>query len=256
MQTVPRRAVAAALLAGSTLVATVDPNPALATPPSGAANTQHVTTSAPGPQVATDCNRLVFHTRRARVWTNRVHRLTDLTCRRARRVYRRAPSWRDELPTRVRRSAGDRRIPNPALVGLDTPDGATANTVYCWVWSRESYRAPTLPFGHHTLWSVTMGQTFAYDGHRVVTISRPTVRPDTTGNGFRWFADGAPWGFDAWQPFWARVQHTSERWQKMGTWSIPWVGPTHSTAHLRITVRHDGAWDVEDGPDGHCADGE
>jgi hypothetical protein len=248
--------VAAALLAGSTLVATVDPNPALATPPSGAANTQHVTTSAPGPQVATDCNRLVFHTRRARVWTNRVHRLTDLTCRRARRVYRRAPSWRDELPTRVRRSAGDRRIPNPALVGLDTPDGATANTVYCWVWSRESYRAPTLPFGHHTLWSVTMGQTFAYDGHRVVTISRPTVRPDTTGNGFRWFADGAPWGFDAWQPFWARVQHTSERWQKMGTWSIPWVGPTHSTAHLRITVRHDGAWDVEDGPDGHCADGE
>ena len=105
-----------------------------------------------------------------------------------------APRWRDELPTRVRRAAGDRRIPNPAVVGLDEPDGATANTVYCWVWTRESYRAPTFPFGHHTLWSVTVGQTFAYDGHNVVAVSRPTVRPDTTRNGFRWFADGAAMG--------------------------------------------------------------
>ena len=71
-----------------------------------------------------------------------------------------------------------------------------------------------------------MRQPFAYDGHNVIAISRPTVRPDTTGNGFRWFADGAPWGFDVWQPVWARLQHVSERWQKMGTRSIPWVGPT------------------------------
>jgi hypothetical protein len=240
MKTVPGRAVAAALLAGSMLVGNVDPIPTSAATPGSAVNSQHVTSNAPVPSVATGCNHLVFHTRRARRWTNRVHRLTDLTCRQARRVYRRAPSWRDELPTRVRRAAGDRRIPNPAAVGLHEPNGATANTVYCWVWTRERYRAPTFPFGHHTLWSVTVGQTFAYDGHNVVALSRPTVRPDTTGNGFRWFADGPPWGFDSWQPFWARVQRTSERWQKMGTWSIPWVGPTHSTAHLRITVRRDG----------------
>jgi hypothetical protein len=257
MTNVPARAVAVALLAGSMLVGNVDPISTSAAAPSGVVHSQPVS-SANGTvaRVASGCNHLVFHTRRERQWTNRVHRLTDLTCRQARRVFRRAPSWRDELPTHVRRAAGDRRIPNPAVVGLDPLAGATANTLYCWVWTRESYRAPTIPFGHHTLWSVTVGQTFAYDGHNVVAISHPTVRPDATGNGFRWFPDGAPWGFDSWEPFWARRQHTSERWQKMGTWSIPWVGPTHSTAHLRITVRGDGAWDTEDGGPGHCADGQ
>jgi hypothetical protein len=247
-----RMRLAAAVLAGS-IVASVDPIPA-----SAAIDRVHsgpaVTTNTPVARVTTGCNHLVFHTRWARRWTNRVHRLTALTCWQARRTFRRAPSWRDELPTRVRRAAGDRRIPNPAVAGLDQPAGATASTVYCWVWTRESYRAPTFPFGHHTLWSVTVGQTFAYDGHNVIAISAPTVRPDTTRNGFRWYADGAPWGFDVWQPFWARVQHTSERWQKMGTWSIPWIGPTHSTAHLRITVRGDGTWDTEDGGPGDCGD--
>jgi hypothetical protein len=100
------------------------------------------------------------------------------------------------VPTRVRHTAGDRRIPNRAVVGLDQPAGAIVSTVFCWVWTRESYRAPTFPFAHHTLWSVTVGQIFAYDGHSIVAISAPTVRPDTTRNGFRWFADGAPWGFD------------------------------------------------------------
>jgi hypothetical protein len=134
----------------------------------------------------------------------------------ARHVFHHEPAWRDELPTSVQRPAGDRRIPHPAAVGLDEPDGATSNTVYCWVWPRERYRAPTLRFGHHTLWSVTLGQTFAYDGHTVVAVGEPTVRPDTTSNGFRWFADCAPWGFDVWQPFWARVQHTSagRRWER------------------------------------------
>jgi hypothetical protein len=75
------------------------------------------------------------------------------------------------------------------------------------VWTRESYRAPTFPFGHHTLRSVTVGQTFAYDGHNVVAVGEPTVRPDTTSNGFRWFVADAPWGFDVWQPFWARAAH-------------------------------------------------
>jgi hypothetical protein len=257
MTKVPARAVAVALLAGSIVLGNVDPTPTSAATPAAVVNSPPVTTAnSPVPRVATGCNHLVFHTRRARHWTNRVHRLTDLTCRQARRVFRRAPSWRDELPTRIRRAAGDRRIPNPAAVGLDQPVGATAGTVYCWVWTRESFRAPTFPFGHHTLWSVTVGQTFAYDGHEVLAVSPPTVRPDTTRNGFRWFADGAPWGFDSWQPFWARVQHTSERWQKMGTWSIPWVGPTHSTAHLRITVRGDGSWDTEDGGPGDCGDGQ
>jgi hypothetical protein len=248
-----RMRLAAAMLAGSIVVANVDPISTSAAM-GGVVHSPAVSTNAPVPRVATGCNHLVFHTRRARRWTNRVHRLTELTCREARRAFRRAPSWRDELPTRVRRASGDRRIPNPAVIGLDHPAAAKASTVYCWVWTRESYRAPTLPFGHHTLWSVTVGQTFAYDGHNVVAISAPTVRPDTTRNGFRWFAEGAPWGFDSWQPFWARVQHTSERWQKMGTWSIPWIGPTHSTAHLRITVRGDGTWDTEDGGPGDCAD--
>jgi hypothetical protein len=43
------------------------------------------------------------------------------------------------------------------------------------VWSREHYRAPTFPFGHHTLWSVTVGQTFACDGHNVVAVSQSMV---------------------------------------------------------------------------------
>jgi hypothetical protein len=43
--------------------------------------------------------------------------------------------------------------------------------VYYWVWTRESYRAPTFPFGHQTLWSVTVGQTFAYDGHNIADRS-------------------------------------------------------------------------------------
>ena len=191
-----RARAAVALLAGSMLVGNVDPTPTSAAAPGNVVNSQPDTATAPLRAVATGCNHLVFHTRRERQWVNRVHRLTDLTCRQARRVYRRGPSWRDELPTRVRRAAGDRRIPNPAVVGLDEPAGATSSTLYCWVWTRESYRAPTFPFGHHTLWSVTVGQTFAYDGHNVIAISAPTVRPDTTSNGFRWFADGAPWGFD------------------------------------------------------------
>jgi hypothetical protein len=62
----------------------------------------------------------------------------------ARYVFHHEPAWRDKLPTSVQRAAGDRRIPHPAAVGLDEPDGATSNTVYCWVWTRESYRAPTL----------------------------------------------------------------------------------------------------------------
>jgi hypothetical protein len=254
MANVSGRAVAVALLAGSIVVGNVDPISASTATPGGVVSTQHVTTRAPVPRVATGCNHLVFHRPRARRWVNRVHRLTALSCREASRVWRRAPRWRDDLPTSVRRAAGDRRIPNPAAVGLDEPTGARSATVYCWVWTRESYRAPTFPFGHHMLWSVTVGQTFAYDGHNVVAIGKPTVRPDMTRNGFRWFVDGPPWGFDEWQPFWARVQHTSERWQKMGTWSIPWIGPTQSTAHLRLTVRGDGTWDTEDGGPGDCGD--
>jgi hypothetical protein len=248
--------LAAAMLAGTIVLADVDPISTSAATPDGVVSPQRVTAGTPVPRVATGCNHLVFHSRRARRWTSRVHHLTDLTCWQARRVFRRAPSWRDELPNRFRHTAGDRRLPNPAVVGVDQPAGATASTVYCWVWTRERYRAPTFPFGHHTLWSVTVGQTFAYDGHNIVAISAPTVSPDTTGNGFRWFADGAPWGFDVWQPFWVRLQHTSERWQTMGTWSIPWVGPTHSTAHLRLTVRGDGSWDTEDGGPGDCGDGQ
>ena len=229
MENVSARAVAIALLAGSIVVGNVDPISASAAPPGGVVSSPHVTTSAPVPQVATGCNHLVFHTRRARRWVSRVHRLTDLSCRQARNVFRHQPGWRDELPTSVRRAVGDRRIPNPAVLGLDAPSGATASTVYCWVWTRESYRAPTLPFGHHTLWSVTVGQTFAYDGHNVVALSAPTVSPDTTRSGFRWFVDGAPWGFDAWQPFWARVQHTSERCRR-------WV-PGRSRGSARRTRR-------------------
>jgi hypothetical protein len=119
------------VLAGS-IVASVNPIPA-----SAAIDRVHsgpaVTTNTPVARVTTGCNHLVFHTRWARRWTNRVHRLTALTCWQARRTFRRAPSWRDELPTRVRRAAGDRRIPNPAVAGLDQPAGATASTVYCWV---------------------------------------------------------------------------------------------------------------------------
>jgi hypothetical protein len=47
----------------------------------------------------------------------------------ARHVFHHEPGWRDELPTSVQRAAGDRRIANPAAVGLDEPDGATSNTV-------------------------------------------------------------------------------------------------------------------------------
>jgi hypothetical protein len=36
----------------------------------------------------------------------------------------------------------------------------------------------------------------------------------------------------------------------------PWIGPTHSTAHLRITVRGDGTWDAEVGGPGECGDGQ
>src|SRR3954447_11557455 len=108
MAKVPARAVAVALLAGSIVVGNVDPISLSAATPGGVVSSQHVIMSAPVPRVASGCNRLVFHTRRARRWVNRVHRLTDLSCREARRVSRRAPDWRDELPTSVRRTAGDR----------------------------------------------------------------------------------------------------------------------------------------------------
>jgi hypothetical protein len=185
---------------------------------------------------------IAFKSNTERVWVQRVHRRTDLNCRQARYIYRNEPGWRDEMPGNIYKAAGANPVPNPA----SAPTGGTLTTTrYCRVWNLERYRAPIVPFGNHVLWTVRMEQVFGYDGNRIVSIGRPRVTTDTTANGFRWFADGPPWGNDWWTPIWARIQHTSERWQKMGSWSIPQVGSTHSTAYLRITVRGDGYWEVD-----------
>jgi hypothetical protein len=182
-----------------------------------------------------------FHSNTERAWVQRVHRHTDLTCREARYVYRNPPGRRDEMPGNVYKAAGATPVPSPAL----TPTGSLAAVRFCRVWNLERYRAPIVPFGRHVLWTVRMEQVFGYDGNRVVAVDRPRVTTDTTANGFRWFADGPPWGNDWWTPTWARLQHSSERWQKMASWSIPQVGSAHATAYLRITVRGDGYWEVD-----------
>jgi hypothetical protein len=182
---------------------------------------------------------IAFNSNTERIWVQRVHRRTDLTCREARYIYRNEPGWRDEMPGNIHKAAGANPVPSPAAA---QPSGTTK---YCRVWNLERYRAPIVPFGRHVLWTVRMEQVFGYDGNRIVSIQTPRVTTDTTGNGFRWFADGPPWGNDWWTPIWARLQHTSERWQKMGSWSIPQIGSAHSTAYLRITVRRDGYWEVD-----------
>jgi hypothetical protein len=184
---------------------------------------------------------IAFKSTTERTWVQRVHHQTDLTCREARYVYRNQASWRDEMPGNIYKAAGATPVPSPA----SWPERSLAATRFCRVWNLERYRAPIVPFGRHVLWTVRMEQVFAYDGARVVAVDRPRVTTDTTANGFRWFADGPPWGNDWWTPTWAHLQHTSERWQKMGSWSIPHIGSTHSTAYLRITVRHDGYWEVD-----------
>jgi hypothetical protein len=172
-----------------------------------------------------------------RRWSTRVVRFTDLTCREARYVWRRQPSWRDELPTSVVRSGGAVRRPSPAVA-----DNGTQATHFCDVWTVTRYRAPTFPFGHHVLWSVRMEQTFGYDYNRVTFVSPPRVSTDTTFNGFRWNPSGAPWGNDWWVPAWDEIQHHSERWQSMESWAIPEIGVTHSTAHLWNWKQWNGDW--------------
>ena len=55
---------------------------------------------------------------------------------------------------------------------------------------------------------------------------------DTTANGFRWHADGAPCRNDWSVPAWMRLQHHSERFQKMISVAIPNIGNT-GTFHTR-----------------------
>jgi hypothetical protein len=184
------------------------------------------------------------HTRpRARRWATRVVRLTDLTCREARDVWRHHPGWRDEMPGNVARAGGAVRIANPALVERLNAANATQATQYCKVWTRQRYRAPIIPFGNHVLWTVNLEQTFGYDNASQVTWVGPVrVWTDATANGFRWHADGAPWGNDWWVPAWMRLQHHSERFQKMTSVAIPNIGDTHSVAHVWNWKQWNGDW--------------
>jgi hypothetical protein len=178
-----------------------------------------------------------------RRWSTRVVRLTDLTCREARYVWRHHPGWRDELPGNVVRAGGAVRIANPAVVARLNTANATLATQYCKVWTRQQYRAPIIPFGNHVLWTAHLEQTFGYDNASQVTWVGPVrVWADTTANGFRWHPDGAPWGNDWWVPAWMRLQHHSERFQKMTSVAIPNIGNTHSVAHLWNWKQWNGDW--------------
>jgi hypothetical protein len=112
----------------------------------------------------------------------------------------------------VARAGGAVSIANPAVVSRLNATHRTHATRYCKVWTRQQYRAPIAPFGDHVLWTVYLEQTFGYDNASQVTWVGPVrVWTDTTANGFRWHADGAPWGNDWWVPAWLRPQHHSER---------------------------------------------
>jgi hypothetical protein len=199
--------------------------------------------SSPASIVRRGCLWLPDTRPRVRRWATRVVRLTDLTCREARYVWRRHPGWRDELPGNVARAGGAVKIANPAVVSRLNAAHRTQATRYCKVWTRQQYRAPIIPFGDQVLWTVHLEQTFGYDNTSQVTWVGPVrVWTDTTANGFRWHADGAPWGNDWWVPAWMRLQHHSERFQKMTSVAIPNIGNTHSVAHVWNWKQWNGDW--------------
>jgi hypothetical protein len=185
--------VAAAVLAG-TVVLGVQPAGAEST---ASAELEPATVAepailSPAPIAGRGCLWLPHTRPRVRRWATRVVRLTDLTCREARYVWRRQPGWRDELPGNVARAGGAVSIANPAVVSRLNATNAMQATRYCKVWTRQQYRAPIIPFGNHVLWTVKMEQTFGYDNASQVTWVGPVrVWTDTTANGSRWHADGS-----------------------------------------------------------------
>jgi hypothetical protein len=191
----------------------------------------------PGRAEADACSGINFANDTEKLWVQRVTAFTtNLTCLNARYIYRNHPSWRDEIPGNVINASGVRV--SPAFAEAE----AAGATVTCTVWTQNKYRAPIIPFGDHVLWSFYMEQSWGYNNSTVVWVSDPIIRTNKTANGFRWFADGAPWGQSWWVPADRRLQHHTDRNQKMTSQSIPNIGQTHSVSYLHNWKQWNGDW--------------
>ena len=224
--------LAAVVLAGTVVPLVLDLAPATVTADTPEPHAPTVTT--PAPMVGTGCGFLTYRTRRARVWTNHVRGLTDLTCREARWVWRRRPAWRDDLPYRITWSAGAVRVPNPAIA---TATSASSTRRYCKVTTTTKYR--DWPFGN-TLLSMRMEQTFGYDDTRVYP-GQVLLFPDTTANGFRWHFAGIVLEQDFYSSGTNR-QHTSERWSNFTSTGILGLGSVTTTLYTKIWKQANGDW--------------
>ena len=221
------RRVAVGLLAAASV--TLGITPATAAAPSEPPPASPAATEA----VSGTCNHLTFPSARAHRWTNHVYWLTDLNCRQARWVWTRRPAWRYDMPFSVLRTSGAVRVPSPALAEGDL--GAQATRKYCTVWTTTKYR--DWPFGN-TLLSITMVQTFGYDGFRVYP-GPARLYPDTTTNGFRWHFAGVVNAQDFYPTIYA---HTSERWSNFTSTGILGLGSVTSTLYTKIWKQANGDW--------------
>jgi hypothetical protein len=191
----------------------------------------------PGRAQADTCSGITFANATEQDWVQRVTTWTsNLTCSNARYIYRNQPSWRDEMPGSMVATAGV--VASPAVA-----EAAEAGaTLTCTVWTRNRYRAPIIPFGDHVLWTFYMEQSWGYNNSTVVWVSDPITRTDKTANGFRWIADGAPWGQSWWVPADRRLQHHTDRNQKMTSQSIPNIGLVSSVSYLHNWKQWNGDW--------------
>ena len=188
---------------------------------------------------ADTCSGITFANATEQDWVQRVTTWTsNLTCSGARNIYRNQPSWRDEMPGSVVATAGV--VASPAIAGSEAE--AAGATLTCTVWTRNRYRAPIVPFGDHVLWTFYMEQSWGYNNSTVMWVSDPITRTDKTANGFRWFTDGAPWGQSWWNPADRRLQHHTDRSQKMTSQSIPAIGGVSSVAYLHNWKQWNGDW--------------
>lgn len=184
------------------------------------------------------CGGITFANDTEKLWVQRVTSFTtNLTCLEARNIYRNYPAWRDEIPGNMIGEAGVKV--SPAIAEAE----AAGATITCTVWTRNKYRAPVIPFGDHVLWSVYMEQSWGYDNQKVVWYSDPIIRTDTTTNGFRWRAGGAPWGQNWWEPADRRIKLWTDRNQPMESWAIhPSIGGVGSVSYIWNWKQWNGDW--------------
>jgi hypothetical protein len=166
-------------------------------------------------------------------WVAAVVAHTDLTPVQARGLWRRRPSWRDELPVAHEWTSWATPVPSPAGV---------SGISWCTVTTVEKYRAPLFPFGDQVLFSFGMERSFGYDGSTVAP-GTAFFDADTTGWGWRWSFGGViaqPQGFldDR------RFTHRTDGYGAFQTEGIGVlrIGAVHATLHDRIVFSADGDW--------------